>query len=99
MRVEISERIAQWEANDLHGLLELIHPGDFDPVLRDVLACRVADTFALWLDVSGWKIVPQDPSRDRRWFMIFPVERCPDWADPGLPKAKILRLVPPPKPD
>jgi hypothetical protein len=47
------------------------------------------------LDRCGWMIVPQPQFRDRRWFMNYSSDACPEWADndvPEEPSAPSLRL-------
>ena len=54
-----------------------------------------ADEFAIALDRCGWMIVQQPQFGDRRWFMNYPSDACPEWADndvPGEPPTARPRL-------
>jgi hypothetical protein len=46
-----------------------------------LLMSPAADEFAIALDRCGWMIVPQPQFGDRRWFMNYPSDACPGWAD------------------
>jgi len=46
-----------------------------------LLMSAAADEFTLALDRCGWMIVPQPQFGDRRWFMNYPSDACPEWAD------------------
>jgi len=43
------------------------------------------DEFAIALDRCGWMIVQQPQFGDRRWFMNYPSDACPEWADNDVP--------------
>src|SRR5436190_5441706 len=46
-----------------------------------LLMSPAADEFAIALDRCGWMIVQQPQFGDRRWFMNYPSDVCPEWAD------------------
>ena len=46
-----------------------------------LLMSAAADEFTIALDRCGWMIVPQPQFGDRRWFMNYPSDACPGWAD------------------
>src|SRR5262245_20931109 len=55
----------------------------------------LADEFTIALDRCGWMIVPQPQFGDRRWFMNYPSDACPGWADKDVaekPSAPLPRL-------
>src|SRR5215468_1455425 len=45
-----------------------------------LLMSPAADEFAIALDRCGWMIVQQPQFGDRRWFMNYPSDACPEWA-------------------
>jgi hypothetical protein len=45
-----------------------------------------ADEFAIALDRCGWMIVQQPQLGDRRWFLNYPSDACPKWADNDVPE-------------
>ena len=51
-----------------------------------LLMSPAADEFAIALDRCGWMIVQQPQFGDRRWFMNYPSDTCPEWADNDVPK-------------
>jgi hypothetical protein len=50
------------------------------------LMSPAADEFTIALDRCGWMIVPQPQFGDCRWFMNYPSDACPEWADKHVPK-------------
>ncbi len=50
-----------------------------------LLMSFAADEFAIALDRCGWMIVQQPQFGDRRWFMNYPSDACPEWADNDVP--------------
>src|SRR4051794_37094731 len=69
-------------AEDAKALTLLMSPAD--------------DGFAIALDRCGWMIVQQPQFGDRRWFMNYPSDACPEWADndvPGTMPRPRLRVV------
>ena len=51
-----------------------------------LLMSPAADEFAIALDRCGWMIVQQPQFGDRRWFMNYPSDVCPEWADNDVPE-------------
>src|ERR1700757_5480288 len=51
-----------------------------------LLMSPAADEFAIALDRCGWMIVQQPQFGDRRWFMNYPSDACPEWADNDVPE-------------
>jgi hypothetical protein len=51
-----------------------------------LLMSHAADEFAIALDRCGWMIVQQPQFGDRRWFMNYPSDACPEWADNDVPE-------------
>ena len=51
-----------------------------------LLMSPAADEFTIALDRCGWMIVPQPQFGDRRWFMNYPSDACPEWADKHVPE-------------
>jgi hypothetical protein len=47
-----------------------------------------ADEFTIALDRCGWMIVPQPQFGDRRWFMNYPSDACPEWVDKQRARAR-----------
>jgi hypothetical protein len=54
-----------------------------------LLMSSAADQFAIALDRCGWMIVQQPQFGDCRWFMNYPSEACPDWADNDVPEGPL----------
>jgi hypothetical protein len=52
-----------------------------DAKALSLLMGPAADEFTVALDRCGWMIVPQPQFGDRRWFMNYPSDACPEWAD------------------
>lgn len=66
---------------------------EYRPTLRaedakalTLLMSPAADEFAITLDRCGWMIVQQPRFGDRRWFMNYPSDACPEWADNDVPE-------------
>ena len=66
---------------------------EYRPTLRaedakalTLLMSPAADEFAIALDRCGWMIVQQPQFGDRRWFMNYPSDACPEWADDDVPE-------------
>ena len=57
-----------------------------DERLEGADAPAEADAFAIALDRCGWMIVQQPQFGDRRWFMNYPSDACPEWADNDVPE-------------
>jgi hypothetical protein len=55
-----------------------------------LLMSPAADEFAIALDQCGWMIVQQRQFGDRRWFMNYPSDACPEWADNDVPKEPLV---------
>jgi len=51
-----------------------------------LLMSLAADEFTIALDRCGWMIVPQPQFGDRSWFMNYPSDACPEWADKHVPE-------------
>ena len=57
-----------------------------DAKALSLLMGPAADEFTVALDRCGWMIVPQPQFGDRRWFMNYPSDACPAWADNDVPE-------------